>query len=168
MQRRRNLAQAADLPGAAHLELINGVVHLDPKAAVLEAMVAGWIRQQRTRFLSEEGTIKPRVALLRRLVDYTNSYPWEWQPADVEEFISHLRSQNRARPIVMSTGRGYAVTLSLFMAYVTDRRYGWPELCLERFGEIPQQIFHEDNRVAHVVDYEGQPGRRPQFPRWTG
>ena len=23
------------------------------------------------------------------------------------------------------------------------------------------QIFHEDNRVAHTVDYEGQPGRRP-------
>jgi site-specific recombinase XerD len=156
-----SVAQAADLPGAAHLELVDGVVHLDPKSAVLEAMVAGWVRQQRTRFLNEEGTIKPRVSLVRRLVDYTNAYPWEWQPADVEEFIAHLRSPNRGRPIVMSTGRGYATTLSLFLEYVTDRRYGWPEVCLERFGEIPQQIFHEGNRVAHVVGYEGEPGRRP-------
>jgi integrase len=156
-----SVAQAADLPGAAHLELVDGVVHLDPKAAVLEAMVAGWVRQQRTRFLNEEGTIKPRVALVRRLVDYTNAYPWEWQPADVEDFMAHLRSPNRGRPIVMSTGRGYATTLSLFLEYLTDRRYGWPEVCLERFGEIPQQVFHEDNRVAHVVGYEGEPGRRP-------
>lgn len=47
------------------------------------------------------------------------------------------------------------------MGYLTDRRYGWPEVCLERFGDVPQQIFHEDNRVAHVVEYEGRPGRRP-------
>lgn len=29
------------------------------------------------------------------------------------------------------------------------------------WGEVPRQIFHEDNRVAHVIEYEGQPGRRP-------
>ncbi|HEX9356866.1 MAG TPA: hypothetical protein VF933_24005 [Streptosporangiaceae bacterium] len=61
----------------------------------------------------------------------------------------------------MSTGRGYDTTLALFMEYLTDQRYGWPEVCLERFGDIPQQIFHEDNRVAHVVEYEGRPGRSP-------
>ena len=42
-----SVAQAADLPGAAHLELADGVVHLDPKPALLEAMLAGWVRQQR-------------------------------------------------------------------------------------------------------------------------
>src|SRR2546428_7859372 len=47
------------------------------------------------------------------------------------------------------------------MASLPDRRYGWLEVCLERFGDIPQQIFHEDNRVAHVAEYEGRPGRRP-------
>jgi len=155
------VAEAADVPGAAHLELVDGVVHLDPKSAVLEAMLAGWARQQRARFLNEEATIKPRVALVGRLVDFTNAYPWEWQPADAEAFMAHLRSPNRGKPIVMSTGRGYETSLSLFMQYLTDRRYGWPDTCLERFGEIPQQIFHEDNRVTHLVEYEGQPGRRP-------
>jgi site-specific recombinase XerD len=154
------VAQAADLPGAAHLELVDGVVHLDPKPALLEAMLAGWVRQQRTRFLKDV-TVQPRVSLVRRLVEFTNAYPWEWRPADGEAFIGHLQSANRKKPIAMSTCRGYETTLALFMNFVTDRRYGWPEQCLERFGQVPQQIFHEDNRVAHVVEYEGRPGRRP-------
>lgn len=155
------MSRAAELPGAAHSVLADGVVHLDPASAVLEAMLEGWVRQQRTRFLSEEGTIKPRVSMVRRLVDFTNEYPWNWKPADGEAFIAHLRSPNRKKPIVMSTGRGYETTLALFMDFITDRRYGWAAECLERFGQVPQQIFHEDNRVAHVLEYEGQPGRRP-------
>lgn len=118
-------------------------------------------RQQRARFLNEDATIKPRISLVRRLADFTNQYPWQWQSADGEAFISHLRSPNRKKPVVMSTGRGYETTIALFMAFITDRRYGWAAECLERFGQIPQQIFHEDNRVAHVAEYEGQPGRRP-------
>lgn len=124
-------------------------------------MLAGWARQQQTRFLNEAGTVKPRIALVRRFAEFTNSYPWEWHPVDAEAFISQLRSSNGRKPIAMSTGRGYETTLALFMEYITDQRYGWPEACLERFGEIPQQIFHEDNRVAHVTEYEGKPGRRP-------
>ncbi|MFI0448490.1 tyrosine-type recombinase/integrase [Actinomadura sp. 6N118] len=155
------MAHAADVPGAAHLELVEGVVHLDPKPAVLEAMLAGWVRQQQSRFLNEKGTIAPRVLMVRRLVGFTNAYPWEWTPADGEAFIAHLRSPNRDRPIGMSTGRTYETTLALFMQYLTDRRYGWSETCLERFGQVPQQVFHEDNRVAHVADYEGRPARRP-------
>jgi integrase/recombinase XerC len=155
------VAVGAEMPGAARLELVDGVVLLDPKSAVLEAMLAGWVRQQRTRFLSEEGTIQPRVLLVRRLVGFTNQYPWEWEPADGEEFIAHLRSPNRGRRIAMSTVRGYETTLALFMGYLTDRRYGWAQECLERFGQAPAQIFHEDNRVAHVGEYEGRPERRP-------
>lgn len=155
------MSQVAALAGSARLELVDGVAYLDPKPAMLEAMLRGWERQQRSRFLHEEGTIKPRTAMVRRLVEFTNAYPWEWQPADGEAFIAHLRSPSRARPIVMSTGRGYETTLALFMDFVTDRRYGWAEQCLERFGQAPQQIFHEDNRVAHVAEHEGQPGRRP-------
>lgn len=105
------VAQSADLPGAAHLELVDGVIHLDPKPAMLEAMLAGWARQQQTRFLSEAGTIKPRIALVRRFVEFTNAYPWEWRSADGEAFITRLRSPNGKKPIVMSTGRGYETTL---------------------------------------------------------
>jgi integrase len=33
--------------------------------------------------------------------------------------------------------------------------------CLDHFGEIPQQILHEDNSIVHVSEYDGQPHRRP-------
>lgn len=88
------MAQAADLPGAVRLELLDGVIHLDPKPALFDAMLTGWVRQQQTRFLSEQGTIKPRVALVRRLAEFTNAYPWEWTPSDVEAFFTQLRSSN--------------------------------------------------------------------------
>ena len=62
---------------------------------------------------------------------------------------------------MVSTARGYEGALALFMEYVTDPRYGWPAVCGERFGQGPQQIFHEGNTVVHASDFEGQPGRRP-------
>ena len=44
----------ADLAGAAHLQLISGVVQLRPEDAVLEAMLRGWRAQQTARGLREE------------------------------------------------------------------------------------------------------------------
>jgi integrase len=149
------------LPGAAHLELAGRVVHLDPKPALLEAMPAGWVRQRQARFLKEEGTIRRRVLVVRRLAEFTDAYRWEWRPADGAAFIAHLQPANRKRPIAMSTGRGYETTPALFTELATDRRYGWSHECAERSGRAPQQIFHEGNRVAHVTEYEGRPGRRP-------
>ena len=69
------MSQAAGLAGSAHLELAGGVVHLDPDGAMLEGMLQGWARQQRTRFLNEKGTIKPREAMVRRLADFSSLYP---------------------------------------------------------------------------------------------
>lgn len=51
------MARQVDLPGAAHLVLDSGVRYLDPAPAVFEAMLEGWERQQKSRFLSEDGTI---------------------------------------------------------------------------------------------------------------
>jgi integrase/recombinase XerC len=36
----------ADLAGAAHLELVSGVVQLRPEDAMFEAMLSGWRAQQ--------------------------------------------------------------------------------------------------------------------------
>jgi len=156
------VAAGSVLPGAARLELADGVVHLDPAQAVFEAMLAGWARQQRTRFLKERETIEPRLALVRRLAAFTNQYPWEWAPTEAEAFITHLRSPGRdGRAMAVSTCRGYETSLRLFMQYLTDDRYDWPAECQQRFGCSPQQIFHEWNSVAHVTEYEGRPARRP-------
>ncbi|MFD7082246.1 tyrosine-type recombinase/integrase [Streptomyces sp. NPDC059918] len=153
------MSRAVDLPGAAHLVLADGVVHLDPESAAFEAMLDGWARQQRARFLDFENTIKPRVRLVRRFAEFTNQYPWQWQPAEIEAFFDHLRNDRAS--FAVSTGRSYQNTLRLFCGYVTDARYGWPVKCLDSFGQFPVQILHEWNTVAHSSEYEGDARRRP-------
>ena len=136
-----------------------GFVHLDPASAVFEAMLEGWARQQRTRFLKPDSTIKPRLSLVRRFAAFTGQYPWEWEPAEVEAFFDHIRVKNPA--FTVSTGRQYQNSLRMFMDFICDARYGWHATCVERFGQAPAQILHEWNSVAHVTEFEGQPGRRP-------
>jgi integrase/recombinase XerD len=152
MQRVSDL-RAAGLPGAAHLALANGVVHLDPASALFEAMLVGWSTQQRSRFL-KDNTIGPRLELVRRFAAFTNQYPWQWEPAEAEAFITRS-------PVAVSTARNYQNTLRLFCGYASDARYGWVARCLEQFGSAPRQILDEWNTVAHVTEFEGQPHRRP-------
>lgn len=120
-------------------------------------MLEGWRRQQSARFLKDK-TIQPRLRLIRRLIEFTGQYPWQWTPADGESFIDSLRSGDPPRAV--STARGYEVAIELFLEFLLDSRYGWMQVCTERFGEVPQQIFHEGNSVAHRAEYEGKPGRR--------
>ncbi|MFY1632388.1 tyrosine-type recombinase/integrase [Solwaraspora sp. WMMB335] len=159
MQRRWELAVAVEMAGSARLELVEGVVPLDPQRAVVEAMLSGWARQQAARFLDQEATIGPRLALVRRLMSFSGLYPWQWTAAEAEAFIADLRSG--AKPIRVSTARGYEIALRMFCEYAADARYGWPEQCQQRFGASVTQVFHEHNSVVHVSDYEGDPGRRP-------
>ena len=129
------------------------MVHLDPASAVFEAMLEGWATQQRARFL-KANTIGPRLELVRRFAAFTNQYPWQWEPAEAEAFIT-------CSPVTVSTARNYQVTLRLFCGYAADTRYGWVAKCLEQFGSAPRQILDEWNTVAHVTEFEGQPHRRP-------
>ncbi|MDQ1414073.1 MAG: integrase/recombinase XerD [Acidimicrobiaceae bacterium] len=152
------MARPADLAGAAHLVLTAGVAQIDPTTAMFEAMLEGWERQQRSRFL-RASTIRPRVVLVRRFADFTGQYPWQWTAAELEAFTSDLVSGGR--PLAHSTVRSYQVTLRLFCEFITDGRYGWAVECDQAFGQSPVQICHEWNTVAHLGDFEGRPGRRP-------
>jgi site-specific recombinase XerD len=151
------MAKRADLDGAAHLMLAPGVRHLDEEMAVFQAMLEGWKRQQDSRYLRER-TIGARLRTVRRFAEFTGQYPWQWGPAEVEAFTSDLVSGSR--PAAHSTVRNYQTALQLFCTFITDARYGWAEECERRFGEAPVQICHEWNTVAHLAEYEGQPGRR--------
>ena len=146
------------LDGHARQTLAAGVAHLDPPAAVFAAMLDGWATQQRTRFLKAP-TVKSRLDLVRRFAEFSNEYPWQWQPAEVEAFFDALRSGDR--PLAVSTARGYQNALRMFCDYIVDARYGWVTECVDRFGAAPVQILHEWNTITHVSEYEGQPGRRP-------
>jgi hypothetical protein len=57
--------------------LIEGLGLLQPEPAVLEAMVQGWERQQRVRFLKADA-LRRRRRLVQRLVEFSDLYPWQW------------------------------------------------------------------------------------------
>ncbi|MFD3707442.1 tyrosine-type recombinase/integrase [Nocardia sp. NPDC058658] len=145
-------------PGSVPLVLAHNVVHLDPAPALFEAMLEGWRRQQSARFLHPTSTIEPRLRMIRRFEKFTGLYPWQWTPAEGEAFIDHLRSSSVK---AVSTARSYEVTIGLFVEFMLDPRYGWAQECLAQFGQSPQQVFHEGNSIAHKLDYEGDPRRRP-------
>jgi site-specific recombinase XerD len=148
----------ADSQAAAHLVLVRDLGLLNPETAVLDAMLEGWATQQRVRFLKTD-SIRRRLSIVRRMVEFSNQYPWQWTAAEVEAFISAL--SGGASPIAVSTARSYTGDLRMFLEYVTDARYGWPKVCMERFREAPRQVLDEWNTVVHASEYEGRPGRRP-------
>jgi integrase/recombinase XerC len=146
-----------DLDGAAHLALAQGVAHLHPEEATFEAMLLGWRAQQTARMLRPK-TIADRAQVIRRFAAFTNDYPWCWQPAHVDEWVTTLVCERR---LAHATVRVYQVALRLFTEYLADARYGWAAECQARFGRPPVQICHEWNTVSHASDYEGRPVRRP-------
>jgi len=148
-----------DLAGAAHLELVSGVVQLRPEDAVFEAMLRGWRAQQAARGLRED-TIGARERLMRRFCEFTNEYPWNWEPSHVDEWSLSLTAEQHLAP---STIRTYQTDLRLFNEYLCDGRYGWVAACTREFGPQahPVAIVHEWNTIAHLNDYEGDPEARP-------
>lgn len=136
--------------------LSSGVSLLAPEETVTEAMLDGWVVQQRSRMLAGH-TVDQRVLVVRRFLGFTNDYPWKWSPSDVEEWTAELVG----RGLSHSTVRNYQQAVALFCGYVADPRYRWGEVCEQRFGAAPVQVFHEWNTVVHRSDFEGRPGNRP-------
>lgn len=155
------MAGRSDAPdGSARLELIqgHGITLLHPEDAVFEAMLAGWARQQLGGRKLAKGTVDDRLSVVRRFADYVNEYPWTWTAAQVDEWMTHLVAERGQKG---STLRSTQSALRLFCDFAVDPRYGWVEECQTRFGTHPVQVCHEWNTLAHLVDYEGDPGRRP-------
>jgi site-specific recombinase XerD len=135
------------------------VAQLRPEDAMFEAMLRGWRAQQVSRGL-KAGTVEARERLVRRFMEATNEYPWDWGPAHVEEWATALVAEHHLAP---STVRSYQVDIRLFSEYLVDARYGWGPACEEAFGPgaHPVAICHERDTIAHLNDYEGAPEARP-------
>src|SRR5215470_14873564 len=108
------------LAGAAGAQLMDGVVHLRPEEAMVEAMLQGWRAQQAARGLRAK-TIGARERLVRRFLAFTNEFPWQWSPAHVDDWTLTLTAEHHLAP---ATVRGYQTELRLFSEYLTDVRYG--------------------------------------------
>jgi integrase len=136
----------------------DGVRPLRIGEALFDAVLAGWRRQGTARHLSV-ATLKGRESMVRRFQSRTELWPWKWRPVHVDEWMEDLSSPPRR--LSVSTLRGYQGALRGFMDYLVDGRYPWAAICEREFGSRPVQILDDSNGVSHVVEYEGDPRRRP-------
>jgi integrase/recombinase XerC len=137
----------------ARLALVGAEAPERGEAALVEEMLAGWRRQQVARRLGSS-IIGNRERVVRRFVEFTQSWPWAWREEQLEAWVAAHRWAH-------STVRGYQDAIACFLDYVCDPRYGWVAECEQRVGAVPHQICHEWNTARHVADYEGRPERRP-------
>src|ERR1039457_1515538 len=149
----------ADLAGAAHMELVAGVVQLRPEDAMVEAMLRGWRAQQMARGLRED-TVVPRERLGGRFLEVPSEERWAWSRGPMDGWSLSLTAEQHLAP---STIRSYQCTLRQFIEFLIDGRYGWAVACEQAFGagQHPVAIAHEWNTIAHLNDYEGNPEARP-------
>lgn len=138
--------------GSAALSVVPDAAAVAAADELFESMLAGWRDRQRSRMLGES-IVSSRRRTVRRFVEFTGCWPWQWEPAQLESWIA-------AGGWAHSTVRSYQGAIAAFLDYVRDRRYGWVAECEQRFGVVPAQICGEYNTAAHVADYEGRPGRR--------
>lgn len=140
--------------GSARLELVSGVVLLREEDAVLEAMLAGWAKQQLGGRGLAPGTVKQRRAVVCRFLEHAGEYPWNWTAAHLDDWSADLAGvAGKAK----STIRNHHDAVRSFESYLVAPQYRWAEECLARFGTHPVQICFESNTTAHLVDYEGDP-----------
>jgi len=145
-------------PGSARLQLAEGVSLLHPEDAVLEAMFRGWAQQMSGGRRMAHRTIRARLGVVRRFSAFTGEYPWQWSAAHMDEWMAELVGAQQKKK---STLRNYQGAVRDFCTYLTSPHYGWADECETRFGTHPVQICHEWNTAGHLVDYEGDPARRP-------
>ena len=135
---------------ARGLLVAGGVALLHPEDAVLDAMLIGWARQQLARRL-ETDTADDRSRLVRRFVEFSGEYPWNWTAGHVDEWSAAMISE---QGLSKSTIRTYQGALRQFCDYITSPHYQWAAECESRFGTHPAQVCHEWNTSAHLADYE--------------
>lgn len=105
------------VPGGVKLHLVSGVALLRPDEQVFEAMLDGWRNQQLARNL-QFSTIEQRENTVRAFVTATNTYPWNWSPQLVDEWLGDGRA---VRGIKHTTVRNYQNALRLFCVRRTER-----------------------------------------------
>src|SRR5450759_2345281 len=144
------------VPGAAGLHLVDGVALLRPEEQVFTAMLIGFANQQLARNLAGT-TVEGRETTVKAFAAYVSTYPWQWTPAMVDEWLGDLRS---LRDLKRSTIRSYSEAVRAFCHFVTDPIYEWTATCEQRFGTHPVQVVHEWNTAVHVQDNESDPKKR--------
>jgi integrase/recombinase XerC len=138
-----------DLAGAAHLQLVKGVVALRPKDAMVGAMLPGWRFQQRARGLQED-TIAPRGAAGAPVPGVHQRVPVELMSVACGRVDGGV---DRGTPAGAVDDPRHQSELRLFSEYLCDAGYGWAGECGEAFGT------HRCRSDLPRVEHDRAPGR---------
>jgi integrase/recombinase XerC len=158
-------ADGVDVDAALARLFGDGVRPLRLEEALFDAVLAGWRAQQAARHLAES-TKREREALVRRFREHVGRWPWEWRALDIDEWLEDLGGPPRR--LSVSTLRGFQGGLRAFLEYLSDERYPWAAICEREFGCRPVQLIDERNRITHVAEFEGSPGRPAAVARGAG
>jgi hypothetical protein len=142
----------------ATLHVVPGVSMLRPAEAVFEKTLHGFADHQRARRLSKD-TVRQRLRIARQVQAVADGYPWEpvWNRALFDRWSAML-----ADSVATSTMRKYQNDLALYLAYLSDPAYEWPQVCQELFGTFTSFALRDLNTVRHAQEYIGKPsGNRP-------
>ena len=115
-------------------------------SGVFEDMLTGWKQQQLARNFTA-GTIRRRESLVRRFVNHTGHFPWDWTVGDADEFFAH---EGSILNLAFATIRDYQTHLKVFRDFLTDPVYEWDRACLQGFGRSPAQIITDFNQAHHA------------------
>jgi integrase/recombinase XerC len=88
--------------GAARLRVVGESFEVSPEHGVFEEMVDGWRAQRLARNLAV-ATVESGARVVRRFCDEVGRYPWQWTPADLENWVAV------SRHVIPSLGR-FSVT----------------------------------------------------------
>lgn len=148
----------ASVPGfVPQLLTAEGVALFRADERVFEAMLDGWRTQMLARGLTT-ATIKTGCGVVERFQRYAGTFPWQWQPCDIEDYQANRRSGER--PISLTTLRADSNAVAAFCGYLTNSAYGWGPFCERTFGDVPAQICFDWNRPRHSAEDAVPPGRR--------
>ena len=82
------------VPGAARLQLADGIPLLRPEEQVFTAMLEGWRHQQLARNLSL-ATVAARERAVRASTVHADTFPWLWTAAMLDEWLGDPGSGRR-------------------------------------------------------------------------
>lgn len=119
------------------------------------AMLDGWTHAQLSQGFQQR-TAARRQRTVRRFMDWSGKYPWQWTQLEAHDFFAELRGIQHLSP---STIRAIQNDLALFLAYIADPAYPWAQRCSELLGEPFVPI--APRRMVHRQEGPESPEKRP-------
>lgn len=111
----------------------------------LSSVLSGWKRQQLAKNF-QPSTAKRRASVVMRMATFIGKHPWEWLPADCDDFFAHLRGVESCSH---NTVRAYQSDVRTFLEYATSPAYDWNERCGQLFGTVFSPVVSEYNTATH-------------------